>query len=373
MGEIRARRTRYRAGFAVLFMVVLMIACAAPTPTATPQPTPTDTPTPLPTLTLTATPSPTLTSASTPTATFTPTYTATPTKCSVAHAVTATPGIQAVEISSKELAKQLPKSINQQGVSLKSVSTTIHPEGIYFQACVELTGIGALTATATMSARAEEDVIVLSSEDLVVEGAPDATMEALARALFQRLLEDPQWTRVPLPYGRAHCVELQEGYLVIAVLWHTPTPTNTPIPPQALATMFPSNPVYGLISLAKAGASITPHASYDRDTNFLLGLDGTISFPEDYRGSVTNLLLQSLDSRLTNGMVLRNQGENLEEYCNCVMGLRLGEMTADICWYAGKYPDGLHGKIFTRLGVIGARVSPEFYRILEDFQRLSGR
>lgn len=367
------RKTRCRAGFAVLFMLALMTACAAPTPTATPQPTPTDTPTPLPTFTPTPTLSPTQTATPTPTVTYTPTYTATPTKCSVEHAVSATPGIRIVEISNKELAKQLPKSINQQGVSLQSVSTTIHPEGIYFQACVELTGAGVLTATATMSARAEEDVIVLSPGDLTVEGAPDAITKGLALALFQRLLEDPQWTRVPLPYGRAHCVELQEGYLLIAVLWHTPTPTNTPIPPQALATMFPSNPVYGLISMAKAGASITPHASHDRDTNFLLGLDGTIYFPKDYRGSVSNLLLQSLDSRLTTGMVLRNQGENLEEYCNCVMGLRLGNMIADVCWRAGKYPDGLHGEIFTRLGVIGARVSPEFYRTLEDFQRLSAQ
>ncbi|MGB9880517.1 MAG: hypothetical protein ACPLRM_07125, partial [Anaerolineae bacterium] len=296
-----------------------------------------------------------------------------PTKCSVEHAVTATPGLRTVEISDKELAKQLPKSIKQEGVSLLGVSTAIHPEGIYFQARVELTGVGVLTTTATMFARAEEGAVVLFPEDLAVEGAPDAVTQALATALFQRMMEDPQWTRVPLPYGQAYCVELREGHLRIAVLWNTPTPTHTPIPPQALATMFPANPVYGLLSLAKGGAAITPHASYDRDTNFLLGLDGTISFPKDYRGPVYDLLLQTLDARLTNGMVLRDKGDNREEYCNCVMGLRLGNMIADVCWRAGKYPDGLHGEIFTRLGVIGARVSPEFYRTLDDFQRLSGR
>ena len=350
-----------------------MTACAAPTPTATPVPTPTDTATPFPTVTPTATLSPTRTATPIPTATFTLTPTATPTKCSVEYAVTATPGIRVVEISEKELAKQLPKSIDQQGVSLRGVSITIYSESISFQARVELTGVGILTATATMFARAEEGAIVLFPEDLAVEGAPDSTTRALATALFQRLVQDPQWTRVTLPYGHADCVELREGYLLIAVLWNTPTPTHTPSPPKALATLFPANPVYGLMSLARAGAAITPHAFHDRDTNLLLGLNGTISFPQGYRGAVQDLLLETLDAVLTRGMVLRDKKENLEEYCNCITGVRLGELAFDICWYAGKYPDGLRGEIFTRPGVIGAKVSPEFYKTLDDFQRLSGR
>lgn len=358
---------------AMFFALTLMTTCATPTPTATPMPTVTETYTPAPTSAPTVTL--TLTSTATPTvmATFTPAPTATPTQCLVEHIVTATPGIRLVEISSKELAMQLPKSINQQGISLKEISTAIHSDGIDFQARVELTGVGILTATATMFARAEEGAVFLLPEDIKIEEAPDATTQSVATLLFQRLLEDPQWIRVSLPYGHAYCVELREGYMRLAVLWHTPTPTHTSIPPKALATMFPSNPIYGLRSLARAGAAITPQASHDRETNLLLGLDGTISFPTDYRGSVHNLLLETLDPLLTNGMVLRDKREGLEEYCSCTMGVKLGDLTADICWCAGQYPDGTYGRIFTRLGIINPRVSPQFYQILSDVERLRGR
>lgn len=357
----------------VMFLSLTWVTtCATPTPTATPVPTPTETNTPLPISTPTITSSPTPTATPTIAATFTPAPSATPTQCLIEHILTATPGIRLVEISSKELAKQLPKSINQPGVSLQGVYTTICPEGIYFQARVELTGVGVLTATATMLTRAEEGAVLLIPEGLEVEGAPDAITRALVMAFFQRLMEDPQWTRVSLPYGRALCVEPKEGYLRIAVLWHTPTPTHTPIPPKALATMFPSNPVYGLMSLARAGAAITPHTSHDRDTNVLLGLDGTISFPKGYRGSVHNLLLETLDPLLTNGMILRDKKEDLEEYCNCITGAKLGDLTADICWCAGQYADGTHGEIFTRLSIIKPRVSPQFYQILSDVERLRG-
>lgn len=286
--------------------------------------------------------------------------------------LTALPGVRLVQVSSKDLAQQLPKTVDLQGVTLQSLSTTIHPEGIDFGVRVKLEGIGVLTATTTMSARVEGDVLLLSPGEIEIVGTQDPLTRALAMTAFGGLLANQQWTQVVLPYGRAQCLELKEGYLDLAVLWHTPTPTNTPIPPKALATMFPENAVYALRSLFRAGAGVVPRESNDRDTGLLPGLQGTITFPATHRGQARQLLLDSLEPILTDGIVLRQQGEGLEEYCSCTMGLKLGNLMADVCWYGGKYPEGFKGEIFTRLEVLGARVSPQFYQILSDWQRLRG-
>jgi hypothetical protein len=303
----------------------------------------------------------------------TPAPTATATPCSVQSVLTASPGLRLVEISNKELAQQFPKGIGQQGITLQSLSTTIHPDGILLQARVKLEEIGVVTATTTMLAKAEEGALWLTPGVMQVEGAPDPLTQALATTLFQQLMADPQWTRFGLSYGRPVCVELQEGRLLLAVLWHTPTPTNTPIPPKALATMFPDNPVHGLRSLFRAGADLIPHEITDFQTQMRVGLDGAITFPPGYRGTVQQMLLDTMEPVLTNGMVLREQKEGTEDYINCVMGIRLGNLTADVCWHAGKYPDGVYGRLFTQLGIIKPRVSPEFYQLLSDFQRLRGQ
>lgn len=287
-------------------------------------------------------------------------------------ALTALPAVRLVKVTSKELAQQLPKAVNLQGVTLQSLATTIHPEGIYFEVRVKLEAIGVLTATTTMSARTEGDGLVLSPGEIEILGAQDPLTKALAKTAFEGLLADPQWTHMVLPYGRAQCLELKEGYLELAVLWHTPTPTNTPIPPKALATMFPDNPVYGLRSLFRKGADVVPDAFNDRDTGLLLGLKGTVSFPGTHPGPARLLLLDTLEPVLTDGMVLRQQSDGVEEYCNCVMGLRLGNLVADVCWVGGKYPEGYGGEIFTRLGIMGARVAPQFFQIQSDWQRLRG-
>jgi hypothetical protein len=134
--------------------------------------------------------------------------------------------------------------------------------------------------------------------------------------------------------------------------------------------MFPDNPVHGLRSLFRAGADLVPHATHDFDTKVLLGLDGTITFPTGYRGTVRQMLLDTMEPLLTNGMVLREQKEGIEDYCNCVMGVKLGNVMADVCWHGGKYTDGIYGEVFTRLGIIKPRVSPQFYQLLSDFERL---
>jgi hypothetical protein len=303
----------------------------------------------------------------------TPSPTATATPCSVQSVLTASPGLRLVEISNKELAQQFPKGIGQQGITLQSLSTTIHPDGILLQARVKLEEIGVVTATTTMLAKAEQEALWLTPGAVQVEGAPDPLTQALATTLFQQLMADPQWTRIGLSYGRPVCVELQEGRLILAVLWHTPTPTNTPIPPKALATMFPDNPVHGLRSLFRAGADVTTQPINDFETKVLLGLNGIITFPPGYRGTVRQMLLDTMEPLLTNGMVLREQKEGVEDYCTCVMGVKLGNLMADICWHAGKQADGIYGRVFTRLGVIKPRVSPEFYQLLSDFQRLRGQ
>jgi hypothetical protein len=288
--------------------------------------------------------------------------------------LTASPGLRLVEISNKELAQQFPKgTFGQQGITLQGLSTTIHSDGIVLQAGVELEAVGVLTATTTLSARVEEGRLWLTPGAVEIEGATDSLTEALAATIFQQLMADPQWTRIGLPYGRPVCVELQEGRLLLAVLWHTPTPTNTPIPPKALATMFPDNPVHGLRSLFRAGADVITHSVNEFDTQALLGLDGTITFPAGYGGSVSQMLLDTMEPLLTNGMVLREQKEGVEDYCNCVMAVKLGNLMADICWHAGKQADGIYGRVFTRLGVTKARVSPEFYQLLSDFERLRGQ
>ncbi len=359
-----------------IVFVLLLSACAPSAPTPTPVPTPAATlaatrtaiPTPTVTRTPTRTPAPTRTSTPTPA----PTATATP--CSVQSALTAGPGLRLVEITDQELARQLPRGAIQQGVTLEKVSTTIHPDGILLQARVKLEGMGVLTATTTMQARAEEDTLRLIPGAVRIEGVPEM-MQALAVTLFQQMMADPQWTRLSLPYGRPVCIELQEGRLRLAVLWHTPTPTNTPIPPKPLATMFPDNPVHGLRSLARAGADIVPHEirSGPLDGSVLLGLEGTITFPAGYRGTVRQMLLDTLEPLLTNGMVLREQKEGTEEYINCIAGVRLGDQTADVCWRAGQYPDGTTGRLFTQLAVIKPKVATEFYQLLSDFQRLRGQ
>ena len=241
------------------------------------------------------------------------------------------------------------------------------------QARVKVEGAGVLTATTTLLAKVEEAALALTPGPVQVEAAPDPLTEALAVTIFQQLMADPQWTRMALPYGRPVCVELQEGRLRLAVLWHTPTPTNTPIPPKALATMFPDNPVHGLRSLFRAGAALIAHETSDPQTQLRVGLDGTITFPPAYRGTVRQMLLDTMEPLLTNGMVLREQNEAAEGYVNCVMGVKLGDLLADVCWRAGKYPDGIYGRVFTRLGIIKPRVSPEFYQLLSDFERLRGQ
>jgi hypothetical protein len=368
--------TQHHRWVAFAAVILLATGCAQPAPAPTPSPTPTRTlvPTAIATLMPTVTVTPTYTRTPTETLTPTPSPTATATPCSVESVLAASPGLRLVEISNKELAQQFPKgTFAQQGVTLQSLSTTIHPEGILLQARVKLEGMGILTATTTMLARAEEEALRLTPGPVQIEGVPDPLMQALAATLFQQYMADPQWTRLSLPYGRPVCVELQEGRLRLAVLWHTPTPTNTPIPPKALATMFPDNPVHGLRSLFRAGADFVPHEMRDSQTQLLVGLYGTINFPPTYRGPVREMLLDTMEPLLTNGMVPREQKEGIEEYINCIMGAKLGDLTADVCWRAGKYPDGTYGQLFTQLGIIKPRVSPEFYQLLSDFQRLRGQ
>jgi hypothetical protein len=363
--------TIYRSRWALAAVILLLTACAQSTPTPTPSPTPTTTPTPTSSATPTATATPTPTYTPTETTIPTPSPTATPTPCSVQSELTASPGLRLVEISNQELAQQFPEgTFGQQGITLEGLSTTIHPDGILLQAQIALEGVGVLTATTTLSARAQEGALWLTPGAVQVEGAPDALTQALAAAALQQLMADPEWTRIGLPYGRPVCVELEEGRLRLAVLWHTPTPTNTPIPPKALATMFPDNPVHGLRSLFRAGADVTTLPVNDFDTKALLGLDGTITFPAGYRGTVWQMLMDTMEPVLTNGMVLREQTEVIEDYVNCVMGVKLGNLMADICWHAGKYADGIYGQVFTRLAIIKPRVSPEFYQLLSDYERL---
>ena len=365
--------------WAVLLVVAILGAgCARPTPTPTPTLTPnasatiTLTPTSSATPTATVTPTPTRTPTPTLTTTPTPSSTPTPTPCNVQSALAASPGLRLVEISNKELAQQFPKGISQQGITLQGLSTTIHPEGILLQARIKLEGMGVLTATTTMSARAEEETLLLTPGPVEVAGAADSVAQALARALFQQFMADPQWTRLALPYGRPACLELQEGRLRLAVLWHTPTPTHTPIPPKALATMFPLNAVYGFRSLVTPPAVIRETARYD--FGLLVWLEGRIELPQDYGGLVQDLLRKTIVPMLSEGMVVRRKEADgqVEEYCGCAAGIKLGDVTADICWYAGRYPDGLHGRMYTRLAVPGARVPNQFTEILSDFERLRG-
>ncbi len=363
---MKPRLTRLLS-LAMLFALALTSGCAGPTLTPTPASTP------LPTLasTPTATATPTATQTQTPTATIT--LTPSPTMCSVGRVVTSTPGLRLVEISSKELAQSLPKQLSVQGVSLKGASMAIHSAVIDVVVRVALEGGTVLTATGTMLARAEQNSVLLVPGEMRVEGAPDPLTEALATAVLRGMLQDPQWTHMAMPSGRILCVETQEDHLLIALLPHTPTPTNTPIPPRALATMFPSNPVYGLQSLAGAGAVIKPVPSYDFETKVLMGLEAHISFPSNDHASVPDLLLRSLDPILTQGMVLRrkDEGAGIEEYCNCTMDVKLGDQSMDICWSAGRYgSEGTYGKIYTRLHIIRPRVAGPFYEIESDVNRL---
>lgn len=364
--------TRRRSWPVLVAAIFVSAACAQPTPTSTPSPTPTTTPTPTssPTPTVTVTLTPTYTPTPTQTGTPTPTLTATPTPCSVQSALTASPGLRLVEISNKELAQQFPKGISQQGITLQSLTTTIHPDGILLRARVKIEEMGVLTATTTMLARTEEGVLWLTPGTVEIEGAADPLTQALAGAVFQQLMADPEWMRLVLPYGRPVCVEPQEGRLRLAVLWHTPTPTHTPIPPKALATMFPSNVVYGLKSLVTAPAVIRQTAGYN--FGLLVYLEGRIVLPQDYSGPVQDLLHKSIDPMLSGGMVSRRKemDGSVEEYCGCTAGVKLGDLMADICWCAGRYPDGLHGRIYTRLAVPGATTSSQFYEVLSDFERL---
>ena len=370
---------RLRSWVALLAVAILAAGCAQPTPTPTPTLTPTATATITPTSTASATPTatatltPTCTPTPTHTTTPTPSRTATPTPCSVQSVLTASPGLRLVEISNKELAQQFPKGISQQGITLQGLSTTIHPEGILLQARIKLGEMGVLTATTTLSARAEEATLLLTPGPVEIAGAADSVAQALARALFQQLMSDPQWTRMVLPYGRPACVELQEGKLRLAVLWHTPTPTHTPIPPKALATMFPFNAIYGFRNLVSAPAVIREISYYD--FGLLVRLEGRIELPQDYGGSLQGLLLKTIAPVLSEGMVLRRKEADgqVEEYCGCAAGVRLGDATADICWAAGKYADGLRGGIYTRLAGSSARVPDQFYAILSDFERLRGQ
>jgi hypothetical protein len=305
--------------------------------------------------------------------TATITATPTPTACSVKGSVTRTPGLRMVQIPSAELAQSFPRKLTQSELSLKSVSMSIHPAGIDLAVQVGLEDGKVLTATGTMLPRAENDVVVLVPGEMHVEGAPDALAGALATAALKVMLQDPQFSRIALSSGRVLCVELQEGSLLIAELAYTPTPTNTPIPPKELATMFPANPVHGLRSLAQAGAAIEPMPTYDFETKALLGLDGRISFPPGSSGSVADLLLRFLDPVLTQGMVQRRSGVGAgrEEYCNCIKGLKLGDLVADVCWSAGREEgNALRGEIYTRLSVIRPRVAAQFAEIEADYNRL---
>ena len=139
--------------------------------------------------------------------------------------------------------------------------------------------------------------------------------------------------------------------------------------------MFPDNPVHGLRSLFRAGADLIPHEirSGPLEGSVLMGLEGTIAFPPAYRGTVRQMLLDTMEPGLTNGMVLREQKEGTEEYLNCVKGVKLGDVTADLCWRAGKYPDGAYGRLFTQLWIIKPKVSPEYYQLLSDWERLRGQ
>ena len=345
----------------VLLALAWSSACAGPIPTPTPVPTPT----PMPSSTPTSLPTPTATDTLTPTSTATPTpaATATPTMCMVQRALTSTPGLQVLEMSSKELARQLPKDLGQKGISLQSITTSIQSDGILVSARIALETGTVLTATTRMLARAEENQVLLVPEDVQITGAPDAFTQATTAIAFQTILEDAQWRRVPLPSGQVVCVEMQEDRLRIAMRPYTPTPTRTPFSPQDIATMVPTNPEYGLRALATNGASIKTYASYDWFV--LLGLDADILLPSSSGDSVRDLLLKCLDPSLTKGLVLLQKDTNagLEVYGNCITAVKLGDLTADICWRGGQHPDGLSGEIFTRLHVAGARVSNAFYDI----------
>jgi hypothetical protein len=278
-----------------------------------------------------------------------------------------------VQISNAELAQSFPKRFTQSGLLLKGASMSIHTSGIDLAVQVGLEDGTVLTATGTMLPKAENNVVVLVPGEMHVEGAPDALTGALATAALKVMLQDPQFSRIALSSGRVLCVELQEGSLLIAERAHTPTPTNTPIPPKELATMFPANPVHGLRSLARAGAAIEPLPTYDFETKALLGLDGRISFPPGSSGSVADLLLRFLDPVLTQGMVQRRSdaGAGSEEYCNCIRGLKLGDLLADVCWSVGKeHAKPLRGEIYTRLPVIRPRVAAQFAEIEADYNRL---
>lgn len=255
-------------------------------------------------------------------------------------------------------------------MAAEGLTVSIRADGVDVSARLSLESIGSVTATARMAVRTEFDVLLLEPHDIKVEGAPNALLEGAATLLVAGMLQDPRLMRLTLPYGRPQCVELAEGRLRIAVLWNTPTPTNTPLPPRALATLFPDNPVYGLRNLARAGAEVVPHAINDRDTGFLLGLEGTITFPPSVQGPVRQMLLDTLDPLLTGQMRLRQQDEGVEDYCGCALALRLGNMIVDLCWSGGQHSDGVYGKIYTRLPVINARVSPQFGQILSDWEKL---
>lgn len=366
------RTTRVALAVLVGFCILaLTSACAGPAPSPTPIPTPTLAPTP----TWTAMPTPTAMPTQTPTPTITLTPTTTP--CSVSGMATSVPGVRVLKISNQELAQSLPKKLDQPGATLKGASLGIHATGIDVIVRVALEGGTVLTATGTLHPRTETGAVLLVPGEMRVEGAPDPLTQALATALLQAMLQDPQLSHMAMPSGRALCVELQEGSLWVAELPYTPTPTNTPIPPKALATLFPENPVYGLRSLAKGGAVITTHAEevYDMQTGIstLVGLQASISFPTGLGGSFHDLLLRTLEPVLTQGMVLRHkdEGKGAEEYCNCIRDVKLGDHIADICWVAGKgSPAGTYGDIHTRLHVAGARVSQAFYDIEADVNRL---
>ena len=353
-------------GFCVL---ALTSACTGPAPGPTPIPVLTL----APTLTSTATPTKVPTRIPTPTITLTPT----PTPCLVGAMATSVPGVRVVKISNQELAQSLPKKLDQPGVTLKGASLGIHATGIDVIVRVALEGGTVLTATGTLHPRSETGAVLLMPGEMRVEGAPDPMMRELATALLQAMLQDPQLSHMAMPSGRALCVELQEGALWVAELPYTPTPTNTPIPPKALATLFPENPVYALRSLARAGAVITTHTEdvYDMQTgtSALVGVQASISFPTGLGGSFYDLLLRTLEPVLTQGMVLRHkdEGAGTEEYCNCIRDVKLGDLIADICWVAGKgSPAGTYGDIHTRLHVAGARVAKAFYDIEADVNRL---
>ena len=353
--------------------LVLLIGLAA----GCAKPAATPTPTPLPSATATATPTATQTAIPTEVPTRTPTATVTaaptPTACSVKVAVSSTPGLRMVQITNAELAQSFPKKLTQSGLSLKGVSMSIHPSGLDVAVQVALEDGKVLTATGTMLPRAENDVVVLMAGEMRVEGALDALTAALATAALKVLLQDPEWSRITLASGRVLCVELREGLLVIAELAYTPTPTNTPIPPKALATLFPANPVYGLQSLAQAGAKIVPLARWGGFIKILVRLDGRMEFPPGSSGSVPDLLSQFLDPVLTRGMVLRRSDPDagVEEYCNFVTDVKLGDLVADLCWSAGRQgAHNLRGEIYARLHLPQASQAPQFAEIEAEYNRL---